>query len=282
MIIAKKKEDLSHLLAFWRSRNQQIAFVPTMGALHQGHLRLLAEARASGARTVVSIFVNPTQFNDPGDYANYPVRIENDILLLEAAGADLLFLPDKTELYPGGTRQLEYYELGYLESILEGQYRPGHFQGVCQVMRRLLESVRPDFLFMGSKDYQQCLVVKKLLDLLSLPVEFFRVETVREPDGLAMSSRNLRLNQDQRGRALYIFRTLQFLRQELTPGPLEPLLEKGRALLEREGFRVDYLALAEAESLRPLTHWDGNRPLIALAAAYLGEVRLIDNLQMNR
>jgi pantoate--beta-alanine ligase len=161
MILFKRAAELAAYLETKAREGLLPCFIPTMGALHQGHLSLIKAAKAMNGITVCSIFVNPTQFNDPGDFHKYPVTIEKDIYLLEKQGADLLFLPGIAEIYPDGTDHLERYDLGYLETILEGKYRPGHFQGVCQVMRRLLAIVRPAHLFMGQKDYQQCMVLKK-------------------------------------------------------------------------------------------------------------------------
>src|SRR3984957_11141081 len=159
MIIFKRSGDLFGWLKNETARGRSIGFVPTMGALHAGHISLVTISKKETDITICSIFVNPTQFNDPKDYQKYPVTLEKDIALLEAAGTDALFLPEVVDNYAGGTGRLETYELGNLERILEGKYRPGHFQGVCQVMRRLLDLVRPDHLFMGRKDYQQCMVV---------------------------------------------------------------------------------------------------------------------------
>ncbi|HWB92540.1 MAG TPA: pantoate--beta-alanine ligase, partial [Puia sp.] len=198
MVIFKYAADLAGWLKKQRAAGQKINFVPTMGALHAGHISLITISKNRPSLTVCSIFVNPTQFNDPKDFQKYPITIDKDILLLEHAGADVLFLPGIGELYPAGLEDLEHYDLGPLESLLEGKYRPGHFQGVCQVMQRLLNIVRPDDLFMGSKDYQQCMVVQRLLTLMDLPTNLHRCPIVREPDGLAMSSRNVRLTPEQR------------------------------------------------------------------------------------
>src|ERR1700737_4918300 len=162
MILFKRAGDLTRWLKEQHSRGKSIGFVPTLGALHPGHISLIDISKKSTGITVCSIFINPTQFNDPKDFEKYPITIEKDIYLLEKAGTDALFLPEVDDVYPGGTKELEKYELGGLETLLEGKYRPGHFQGVCQVMRRLLDLVAPDDLFMGQKDYQQCMVVRRL------------------------------------------------------------------------------------------------------------------------
>src|ERR1700753_3477170 len=184
MIVFKKAGDLASWLDKQRSEGRSIGFVPTMGALHQGHISLIAISKKATSLTVCSIFVNPTQFNDPKDFQKYPITIEKDIALLEKADTDILFLPEVSEMYPTGTSGLEHYDLGPLETLLEGKFRPGHFQGVAQVMQRLLNIVRPDDLFMGSKDYQQCMVVQRLIEIMALPAVLHRCPIVREPDGL--------------------------------------------------------------------------------------------------
>jgi len=261
-----------------RLSGKKIGFVPTMGALHEGHLALLDVCKSNSDLSVCSIFVNPTQFNDPKDFQKYPVTLEKDIYLLEKRKTDILFLPSKDEIYPNGTASLRHYDLGYLETLLEGKYRPGHFQGVCQVMERLLMTVAPDDLFMGQKDYQQCMVVKRLLKIMQSSITFHACDTVREPDGLAMSSRNTRLNELDRKKALAIYQTLLYLKQNLKPGDLFPLMMNANSMLAANGFKVDYVEIADAESLEPVANWNGCQPLIALIAAFIHEVRLIDNM----
>ena len=278
MILFKQAVQLGDFLRKALSEKKTVGFVPTMGALHEGHLSLLADSLDQNDLTVCSIFVNPTQFNDPKDFEKYPVTLNKDIEQLVAAGADILFLPGVNEIYPAGTNNLPHYDLGYLETILEGHYRFGHFQGVCQVMHRLLEIVSPDNLYMGQKDYQQCMVVKKLIALTGMKVQLHTCPTLREPDGLAMSSRNMRLNEAQRKQAVAISMVLGRIKQTIVPGPLEPMVQAAELALTQEGFRVDYVAIAAADNLELLKEWDGHRKLVTLAAAYLQEVRLIDNM----
>lgn len=280
MIIIKTKADLKACLNKYRKEGAKLGFVPTMGALHQGHQRLLQEARKACDMVVCSIFVNPTQFNDPVDFQRYPVTLEQDLLLVSAANSDLLFLPATETLYPAGLQHLEQYDLGFLETVFEGSHRPGHFQGVCQVMSRLLHLVQPDQLFMGAKDYQQCMVIDWLLKYEGMQTELIKVDTVREEDGLAMSSRNLRLSAAERSIAPTLYATLQKVGERLATVPAGEALQEGRQNLAHAGFRVDYLDIADANSLQPLEEWDGQRPLVLLAAAFLGSVRLIDNLQL--
>lgn len=283
MIVFKKEKDLRSWLADQKKNGKQAGFVPTMGALHAGHLSLLRQCRQENAISVCSIFVNPTQFNDPSDYAKYPVTIEADIRMLEAGGCDVLFLPAVEEIYPGGAQLGRHYPLGQLETVLEGRYRPGHFQGVCTVVHRLLEIVQPDQLYLGQKDYQQCMVIATLLELTGMDSQT-RVRIapiIREPDGLAMSSRNTRLSAEERAAAPAIYRALSGIRDGLQPGDLTRLKQEATSLLVQQGFRPDYIEITGAGSLEPVNEWDGQQALVALAAAFIGDVRLIDNILLN-
>lgn len=282
MIIFKEIRALQQHLSIQQQKGKSIGFVPTMGALHQGHLSLIQNSRSHSDITVCSIFINPTQFNDPKDFEKYPITIEKDIHLLIKEEADILFLPSVEEMYPSGLNATRHYELGYLETILEGAYRPGHFQGVCQVVHRLLDIVRPNKLFLGQKDYQQCMVLKKLVQVLSLPIKVIVVEIMREENGLAMSSRNLRLSESQKQQATAIFQSLAFIKQNIRNKTIGELQEQATATLLNNGFdKVDYIAIAEADSLQPLdsdSTWDGKISIVALAAAFIGDIRLIDNM----
>ena len=205
-----------------RKQGKKYGFVPTMGALHAGHISLINDSKKASDLTVCSIFVNPTQFNDPKDFEKYPITIEKDIAMLEAAGCDILFLPEVAEMYPGGTSTSIHYELGYLETILEGHYRPGHFQGVCMIVHRLLDIVKPDNLYIGQKDYQQSMVIKKLIELTGMKelVDLNISPTLREAGGLAMSSRNMRLTEQERVKATAIYKTLHLIKEQLKTGEL--------------------------------------------------------------
>jgi pantoate--beta-alanine ligase len=251
-----------------------------MGALHAGHISLVEASKKENSLTICSIFVNPTQFNDPGDFEKYPITIEKDIEMLEEAGCDVLFLPDLEEIYPRGSQTSRHYELGYLETVLEGKFRPGHFQGVCMVVERLLEIVKPAKLYLGQKDYQQCMVIKKLISLMRQKDNIIIkiTPTLREPDGLAMSSRNMRLNTEERKKAISIYETLSFIKQNIKEGNLQGLKQSARELLETSGFRIDYVEIARADDLSLVNDWDGKTNVVALIAAFSGEVRLIDNM----
>jgi pantoate--beta-alanine ligase len=250
-----------------------------MGALHQGHISLIEECKSSCELTVCSIFINPTQFNDSKDFEKYPVTISNDIFQLETSGCDILFLPGVEEIYPNGTTNLRHYNLGSIENLLEGKYRPGHFQGVCQVVHRLLEILSPDIMFLGQKDYQQCMVVKKLVDLLKLPVKIKTVNTFRESSGLAMSSRNLRLSERQKEEALSISKTLNFIKHNFKVLPHKQIENDAKEYLLQHGFaKVDYVSIVNAETLQPAEDSVRDIELVALIAATIGETRLIDNM----
>jgi len=281
MILFKHPDLLSHYLDTTRKRPLNIGFVPTMGALHPGHLSLLERSKNEVGLTVCSIFVNPTQFNDRKDYEKYPVNIEEDIDKIESVGTDILFFPDATSLYSQGTKDLEQYPLGYFETVLEGKFRPGHFQGVCQVMNRLLKIVKPQKLFMGQKDYQQSLVIQQLINTMKADTELIVCPTLREPGGLAMSSRNVRLSETERRNAGSIYETLQYIKKYLVAGELNTLKEQASSLLIQNNFSVDYLEIADANTLELVNVWDGRQKLVALAAVFIRDVRLIDNLLLN-
>lgn len=280
MIVVKKIKDLHNLLHSYRSAGQTIGFVPTMGALHDGHLALIAASRAGSDQTVCSIFVNPTQFTNSSDFDKYPITIEQDINLLEKAGCDILFLPSVAEMYPAG-ETTHTYELGYIETILEGEYRPGHFQGVCIIVDKLLNATLPHTLYIGQKDYQQCMVIAKLISLRNHPVRLQICETLREPNGLAMSSRNLRLSEAAKQKAILIIETLRQLQQNLLPGDTKHLIDAAQQTLTGHGFKVDYVAIASADDLSPIKIWDGKQKTVALVAASINDVRLIDNIFLN-
>jgi pantoate--beta-alanine ligase len=280
MILFKKQAAISEFLHQKTKTGHTIGFVPTMGALHKGHISLIDNCKKTCDITVSSIFVNPTQFNDKSDYEKYPVTISKDINMLEEAGCDVLFLPSAAEIYPAGTQNLRLYNLGYLETVLEGQYRPGHFQGVCQVVHLLLQIVQPQQLFLGQKDYQQCMVIKKMIELTGLTTSVTVCNTLRETDGLAMSSRNMRLTPQEREKATIISSTLNFIKREIKPGNIDDLKERALNHLKAEGFTPDYVEVADANTLEIINNWNGQTKLVALIAAFLNHVRLIDNMPL--
>jgi pantoate--beta-alanine ligase len=278
MKLFKKATDITTYLLKGKEQCSSIGFIPTMGALHPGHISLLDASKKRDSISVCSIFVNPSQFNDTRDFDNYPITIEKDIDMLEKAGCDVLLLPSVQEIYPGGTENAEKHDLGYLETVLEGKYRPGHFQGVCQVMNRLLTIIPADQLYLGQKDYQQCMVIKRLIELEHFKTQINICPTLREIDGLAMSSRNIRLSEKDRKQALKIYETLLFLKNNIKAGDLRILKQTASENLTVAGFKVDYIEIADANDLEIINHWDGHTKTVVVAAAFLSGVRLIDNM----
>jgi pantoate--beta-alanine ligase len=259
----------------------RIGFVPTMGALHMGHIALFEQAKKSCDIVVGSIFVNPIQFNDPADFAKYPKTVERDLEMLADAACDYVYLPSVEEMYPEGMSNTGRYDLGPLEEMLEGEHRPGHFQGVCAVVHRLLETVMPDVLFMGKKDYQQVAVIRQLLKLVSFQqhIELIACDTIREKSGLAMSSRNARLSEKQKIQATAIYQGFLSVRRSLDEGyrsDPDPLDDQFRQSLQVAGFeKVDYVAFCDPQTLISLNKL--NQTFVLLVAATIGGVRLIDN-----
>jgi pantoate--beta-alanine ligase len=282
MILFKTIDALQKHLYNKKNNGFAIGFVPTMGALHQGHLSLIGMSKAKCNITVCSIFVNPTQFNDSKDFEKYPITIENDIRLLEQAQCDVLFLPSANEIYPNGTALTTQYQLGFLETVLEGKFRPNHFQGVCQVVHKLLDIVIPDILYLGQKDYQQCMVIQQLIALTGIKTQLIIGSTLRENSGLAMSSRNMRLSDDDKQTAATIYQLLQYIKQHCNDQLPHELIKTVSEQLLKNGFEtVDYVAICNANSLEAITEINNNLPKVALIAAFLKGVRLIDNLLLN-
>ena len=278
MIIYKQHQNLLNNISVLKYQGKKITFVPTMGALHKGHISLLHNKSEANNIIVSSIFINPTQFNNSKDFEKYPINIEKDIYELEKSGTNILFLPSVEEIYPNGTELKYPYDLGYLETILEGLYRPGHFQGVCQVVERLIKIVDPDVLVLGQKDYQQCMVINKLVNIIGVPVKIIIGETIREKDGLAMSSRNVRLGDSDRKKAVLIYKTMLDIKQQIKQGSLKAIKTNAVKDLTTGGFTVDYVEIANAETLEIIEHWNNNTRLVILIAAFINGVRLIDNL----
>jgi pantoate--beta-alanine ligase len=264
-----------------RRQGALIGFVPTMGALHSGHLALVAEARRQCDRVVASIFVNPLQFNNPEDLERYPRQPEADARLLEAAGCDLLFQPDNEDLYRGISPLR--YELNGLDLHWEGPSRPGHFQGVVNVVERLFHYVRPDRSFFGEKDRQQLTIIRYIARTLHWPTSIVPCPTLREDDGLAMSSRNQRLGPADRARAPLLYRALKAVADNAFRIGVEDARQAGLDVLAADPeIRLDHLGIAHPETLVPITQWDRLDRAVALIAAQVGPVRLIDNLELHR
>ncbi|MBI2969264.1 MAG: pantoate--beta-alanine ligase [Gammaproteobacteria bacterium] len=271
---------LRQIIGHWRREGCSIALVPTMGNLHGGHLSLLERARELADRSIVSIFVNPIQFGKGEDYAGYPSTLEEDSRKLAANGLDLLFAPDLSQLYPGGIDTDTRVTVPELSNILCGAFRPGHFSGVATVVIKLLCNAQPDVALFGEKDYQQLLIIRRMVADLCIPVEIVGLPIVRERDGLAMSSRNAYLNAEERSRAPLIYRTLQAAAEQLRlrDADVAAVEAYGMKRLADAGFRPEYFSVRRTEDLgepRP-----GDNRLSILAAAWLGQARLIDNLRV--
>jgi len=269
--------DLRERVKQWRREGARVGFVPTMGNLHEGHYSLLAAARAKSDRIVASIFVNPTQFGPREDFASYPRTLAEDSAGLHSRGCDLLFAPTVDEVYPFGTDKSSRVEIPVISEPLEGALRPGHFAGVATVVTKLFNLVQPDVAVFGQKDYQQLLVIRRLVRDLALPIAIESAPTLREANGLAMSSRNQYLTPQERDRAAIIFRTLQRMADGVHANLGHMTIEsEARKALEAEGLSVDYAVLRRAEDLGEPAP-EQRSGLIALAAAKLGRARLIDN-----
>jgi pantoate--beta-alanine ligase len=265
----------------WRRAGLRVTFVPTMGNLHAGHLTLVREAQRVADRTVASIFVNPLQFGPSEDFDAYPRTLEQDRVLLEAEGADLLFAPSVQAVYPHGQAAQTRVEVPGLSDILCGASRPGHFVGVATVVCKLFNMVQPDVALFGEKDFQQLLVIRRMTEDLCMPVEIRGVPTVREADGLAMSSRNAYLTSDERARAPRLYQALLRAAERLRNGVAAAEAEHlGAAELDAEGMECDYFSVRRAQDLGPPSALDCD--LVVLAAARIGRARLIDNLPVGR
>jgi pantoate--beta-alanine ligase len=266
----------------WRRQGLRVAFVPTMGNLHAGHVSLIEAARHHGDRFVASIFVNPMQFGPNEDFAHYPRTPLDDARMLAEAGCNLMFSPDVQEIYPHGAERVTRVEVPGLSRMLDGELRPGHFEGVATVVAKLFHIVEPDVAIFGEKDFQQLTVIRRMVAELCMPVEIIGAPTVRAPDGLALSSRNQYLTEAERKLAPTIYATLEVAARRLRAGDGEfaSIEREGQQALERAGLRPEYFAVRQASDLA--TPAAGARELVVLTAVRLGKARLIDNVQVTR
>lgn len=262
-----------------REQGQTIGFVPTMGALHEGHLSLIEQAKQHSDVVVCSIFVNPTQFENPEDLKKYPNALEDDTEMLIKIENDVLFTPNVEVMYPEGVEREKPYDFGWVASTLEGSHRPGHFDGMAQVVKRLLEIVEPDKLFMGQKDFQQQLIVRNLIEFMGIPTELHRCPIIREENGLAMSSRNRRLNDYEIAEATQISKALFRIKRLISEQTIADLKSEAIANMERNKLlKVEYLEIVDAKTLKAVERYEKGMELLVCTAAYLGPVRLIDNV----
>lgn len=280
--IFKTKASLQAYLQEARKSDQKIALIPTMGALHEGHLSLLNYAKPLSDIRVCSIFVNPTQFNDPKDLEKYPRPIENDIKLLEAVGCDILFLPTVDEMYPD-KHEHWHIDLGELDQIWEGEKRPGHFQGVTQVVYKLFTLVQPHIACFGQKDFQQVMVIKRMIEMKNLPIQLAICPIIRDQDGLALSSRNMRLSEEGKRIALALSRSLTYVKDHINDAiALGEIKDQAlKILTATDGLSVEYFAICESTSLKEVDHIDFSKQHVALVTAWVEDVRLIDNMILN-
>jgi pantoate--beta-alanine ligase len=280
MKVFKTNSDLRNELDVLIKQGSKIGFVPTMGALHRGHIELILQAVKENDFVVASIFVNPTQFNNPEDLKKYPRMPEKDIEMLEDAGCNFVFLPEYEEVYPAIDNTV--YDFGKLENVMEGKFRPGHFKGVGMVVKRLFEIVKPTNAYFGLKDYQQYLVIKSLVEQFNIPVNIIGCPTVREHDGLAMSSRNLRLSERQRKFAPVIYESLTFIKQHFK----EKSVENWKLWFEEKinqtpELKIEYFEIADANTLEIIGNNVVGLPKVACTAVFAGDIRLIDNILLN-
>lgn len=280
MQVIDNKITLQKEISDWKALGLRIGFVPTMGALHAGHLALVEKARRENDKVVVSIFVNPTQFNNPEDLKNYPRTLDSDLKLLEPIGADLVFAPSVNEMYPEGHMpEVPGIDLGTLDQVMEASHRPGHFQGVMQVVANLFRVVQPDVAYFGEKDFQQLAVIRTMTRQLNLPVSIIGCPTVRENDGLAMSSRNTLLSPEERKEATTISKALFYIRDNWQSKPVDVLISHAISMIEKNGImKVEYVSAADSDTLEPVKEWSDTTSIRVCAAVRLGKVRLIDNI----
>lgn len=280
MLIFNKTKDLQAYISLHKIQGKTIGFVPTMGALHLGHLSLIESSQKQCGITICSIFVNPTQFNDKKDLETYPRTIEKDKAMLEKKGCNALFIPSIEEVYPKKTK--EVFDFGFLDTVLEGKYRPGHFNGVAQVVKRFFEIINPDFAFFGSKDYQQILIIKALVDQFKLSIKIVSCSIYREPEGLAMSSRNMLLNKKEKQLANII----PILIKEAIKIAKKTSIEKAKqfvenSILNKPTMKLEYFEFCNAQNLKSISKIEKKNEIIVLIAVFIGKIRLIDNVKIN-
>lgn len=277
MIVYRTKKDLIRHLDALRNTGKSVGLVPTMGALHRGHASLVVKAAEENDAVVVSIFINPSQFNDPADLEDYPRTLDKDLELLQSMNVELVFVPTVKEMYPQNDTRT--FDLGNLDKVLEGKHRKGHFNGVAQIVSILFDLVNPTRAYFGQKDFQQLVIVKRLVEILKLPLEIIACPIIREEDGLAMSSRNILLRKEERKLAPFIHITLQLAREKR--GSLSPAEVKSWVFLqfkEQPQIQLDYFEIVEDKELRPILNWEEKVNKVGCIAVQLGDIRLIDNL----
>jgi pantoate--beta-alanine ligase len=279
MKVLKSKKTLIDYVERQREMGKKIGFAPTMGALHQGHLSLYKAAKKENDEVISSIFVNPTQFNNPDDFQKYPKTLEKDLELLEKAGVDAVYVPNVEEMYPDGLNSKKY-DFDGLENEMEGKYRPGHFDGVGTIVEELFRQVQPHNAYFGEKDYQQLAIIKKMVEKTKLPVKIHGVPTLREEDGLAMSSRNVRLTETQRKEATIIYETLTKVKEWFKVISVEEIKLRVLEIFRNSNFELEYFVIADEKTLKETDYFYKDKNYRAFIVAYAGDVRLIDNMHL--
>lgn len=280
MKVLKSKKTLVDYIERQREMGKKIGFAPTMGALHEGHLSLYEAAKKDNDEVISSIFVNPTQFNNPNDFKKYPKTLEKDLEMLEKAGVDAVYVPDVEDVYPNGLKS-KNYDFDGLENEMEGKYRPGHFDGVGTIVEELFRQIQPHNAYFGEKDYQQLTIIKKLVEKLKLPIKIHGVPTLREENGLAMSSRNIRLSEKQREDAKIIYETLKKVNDWFRVISVKEIKERVEEIFDESDFKLEYFIIADEETLKETDFFYKDKNYRAFIVAFADDVRLIDNIHLD-
>lgn len=277
MYLARNNSELGTFMKALRSSNDSVGFVPTMGALHEGHMALIERCAKENDVCIASVFVNPAQFNDKNDLNNYPRQTDKDFEILQKAGCQLMFAPQVSDIYPDGVKIIDV-NLDGIENTIEGKYRPGHFRGVATVIDRFFELIRPSRAYFGLKDYQQVVVVQKLVARMPYNIEIVPCETVRDQNGLALSSRNKLLNTQEKQEAAVIYQTLQFVKEQLNQLSIDELMKAAQKKFDDSPLTLEYLKIIDGDSFQEVKNVADHKKIVASIAAFHNNVRLIDNL----
>ncbi len=280
MIVIRTVNEIQLFARNEKENGKKTGFVPTMGALHKGHIMLVEQALKENDSVIVSIFVNPVQFNNPTDLVKYPRTLKSDLELLEKAGCHCVFHPEVEEMYPEPVTH--FYDFGELDKVMEGKFRPGHFNGVATIVKKLLDIVIPHKAYFGQKDYQQLVIIKTMVKMEEMPVNIVSCPTIREADGLAMSSRNMRLNDKQRAEAPLIYKILKQASLWYDQMSINALIQKVETIInDNPEMQLEYFEISDSETLEPVRQKIRDKDVVACIAVYMGDVRLIDNIVFN-
>ncbi len=279
MILIRTVSELNHFIGRIREEKKKLGFVPTMGALHEGHLSLIRSSQSENDATLLSIFVNPTQFNESSDFKNYPRTEEKDLSLIESLNVQAVFLPSTSEMYGSGESHLLDFPLNGLDSVMEGKYRKGHFNGVVTIVDTFFSLIQPDAAYFGLKDFQQLAIVRLLAEKRHPHIRIIACPIIREEDGLAKSSRNALLSEEERRKSVLISQVLFQIKNQWKSRPIEEIIEEGKAAFSHSDLQLEYLEIADSKSLVSLNKYS-QKPAVACIAARIGNVRLIDNCEL--